>query len=122
MLTTNKMQSVIGTLLIVGILISLALVIIGGVWYLLENGGNSLQTQLLTLDTYHFSIQQIWHTAFSLTPIGFIELGLLTLVSTQILRVALLTGFYMAIRDYWFTFFSFFILFVLIYSSFLRNG
>ena len=121
MYSTQKMQDVISMLLIIGMLISVMIVAIGGTLYLLQHGNENLQTELLTAESGYHSIQQIWQIAFSFTPIGIIELGLLTLVATQILRVALLTWFYAVIRDYWFTGFSFFILVVLIYSSVLRG-
>jgi uncharacterized membrane protein len=121
MVSIKKMQALISILLLIGIFISALLVIIGGTLYLVQYGHNNWQTELLQADTYQLSVIHLWETALSFTPVGMIELGLLSLVATQILRVALLCWFYTAQRDYWFMFFTFFILLVLIYSSFLRN-
>jgi len=121
MLTTPKMERMIGALLLIGTAISAALVLFGGIMYLWQHGGENMQTELLVSDNYSINIRQIWHIALSLTPLGIIELGLIALVTTQILRVGMLVWFYAAIRDYRFTLISVFIFVTLLYSFLWRN-
>jgi uncharacterized membrane protein len=115
------MQDMIGIVLLMGTLISAVIVILGGLFYLLQYGNENMHTEFLQSDTYQLSIKQLWQMALSFSSKGIIMLGLLSLVMTQIVRVALLTWFYMILRDYWFILFSVFILIVLIYSFFLRT-
>ncbi len=117
----KKLEEMIGLTLLFGILLSLILVLIGGILFLFQEGTQSLDQALLQIGNYHITVKQIWHTLLTFSPIGLIELGLYLLVMTQVLRVAMLVGFYGFIRDYWFTCISLFILVVLIYSLFLRS-
>lgn len=120
MFSVKKLQEIMGILLLIGISLSASLVCIGGLLFLWQHGGESIQTEWMQLSTAPINRSSIWQLAFSFTPLGMIELGLLLLVFTQIIRVALLCGFYAVIKDYWFTFISTFILCVLVYSFFWR--
>lgn len=122
MYSSTKIEKMITLILIVGTLISICLVMTGGIIYLLENGNTTLASTLLKSNNYHLNINSIWQNIQSFSSIGLIELGLLSLVTTQILRVGLLCWFYIITKDYWFIGFSMFILAILIYSSFWRNS
>jgi uncharacterized membrane protein len=115
------MQIIISFILLAGTLLSTALVTVGGTLYLLQSGNDNLQGQWLATNATYLSVRQIWQFALSFSPLGMIELGLLLLVATQTIRVALLCGFYAIIKDYKFFLISSFILAVLIYSSFWRS-
>lgn len=121
MLTAHKMEELIGLTLLFGTLASLMLVIVGGGWFLLQHGGENLQTELMQINNQPVTIQQIWLNALSFTPLGIVELGLLLLVVTQIIRIALLVWFYAAVRDIGFTLISIFILLILVYSFIWRD-
>ncbi|SRR5579883_450792 len=121
MYSPEKMQKTLGIMLLIGISIALGLVIVGGIFYLIHYGSDPLQMELLQAEAYQLSIKKICYSAFTLSPTGIIELGLLILVMTQLLRVAILAWFYFVMRDRWFTFFSGFILIMLIYSLIWRN-
>lgn len=121
MVSTHKMEELIGLILLIGTLVSLILVLVGGTWFLMQHGGENLQAELIQSDTYQTTMKQIWLIALSFTPIGIIELGLLLLIFTQILRIALLVWFYAVIRDLGFMLISIFILLILIYSFIWRD-
>lgn len=121
MFSTKNMDRLISLILIIGTLISVLLVMLGGTLYLLQNGNESLRLELLQNTIYPRGMKSVWLTALSFSPLGMIELGLLLLVITQILRVGLLAWFYAYMRDYWFTSISVFILLMLLYSFILRN-
>ena len=118
MLARKKIEEIIGVLLLVGIFISTTLVLIGGVLFLWQSGNDDI---LALPITNQINLTEVWQFAFSFTPLGIIELGLLSLVMIQVLRVALLCGFYITIRDTRFTIISVFILCVLVYSIVWRN-
>jgi uncharacterized membrane protein len=122
MLSIKKMQTLMSFILLTGTLLATALVMIGGILYLLQSGNDSIQNEWLPVHTSSLSIKQIWQFAFSFSPLGIIELGLLLLVATQTIRVALLCWFYTMIHDYKFVMISAFILILLIYSSFWREN
>ncbi len=121
MLSASKIQAIMGMLLLAGIYSSAIFVCLGGILFLMQHGSENIQAEWLHLTVIPTSRFAIWQLALSFTPLGIIELGLLLLVFTQIVRVALLVGFYAAIRDYWFTLISAFVLFVLVYSMFWRK-
>lgn len=121
MLYNKQMENIIGWILILGTFLSALLVMIGGSIYLWQHGSENFQVELLQANYYQLNVSEILRGVFSLSPVGLIELGLISLIVTQILRVALLVGFYAMIKDYWFTAISLFILFVLLYSFFWRN-
>lgn len=121
MISNQQLEKKMGTILLVGTLLALALVIIGGGWYLIENGAAPLQTELLSVSHDQTSLTQILEKALSLSPISLIELGLLTLVATQVIRVGLLVWFYFRLHDYWFVLISLFVFLVLVYSLFSGN-
>lgn len=115
-------QRTISLLMLLGILISATLVLIGGALYLQQYGYENLRVELLQTDIYQASVIEMLKEVFlSLSPLGIVELGLLSLVATQILRVGLLAIYYIYIKDYWFTLISTFILLMLIYSFLWRR-
>ncbi|TAK74140.1 MAG: DUF1634 domain-containing protein [Gammaproteobacteria bacterium] len=121
MYSVKKMEEVLSITLLIGILIAMALVVLGSILYLLQYGSDPLQVELLQTDATQTNIKKIGQAALTFSPAGIIELGLLVLVVTQFLRVAILTWFYAVTRDIWFTIFSGFILLVLIGSLIWRN-
>lgn len=121
MISSDRMQLIISKILLFGTLLSTFIVMIGGIMYLTQHGFDPMQSELLKSDANHLTAKQIWLHAFSFTSLGIVALGLLALVTTQILRVGMLMFFYLINRDYAFTLFAGFILIVLIYSCFLRQ-
>lgn len=113
MLTSKKIEKMIGVVLAVGTLLSALLVLIGGVSYLITHGSEALQNEWTLGGIRQFSL--------SLSSIGIIEIGLLVLVGIQLLRVGLLVWFYTVIHDYAFSLISLFILLTLIYSFIWRS-
>lgn len=106
----------IGSVLFIGTLLPMLIVLIGGILYLMQHGSDTLQLQLLRSAPIPRTTNEILLTAISLTPLGIVQLGLLLLVGTQVLRVLLLFLFYFKSGDVWFSLFCGAILLVLIYS------
>lgn len=116
----KKMEAAMGILLNVGTFFSALLVLCGGTAFLWHNPHLLLRTELLQ-NNYQISIKHIWQNSAILSPLGIIEIGLLALVATQILRVGLLVWYYFTTRDYRFTVICAFVLIILLYSFVFRN-
>lgn len=122
MITHKQLQEWMALILLLGMAISMLLVIIGGTIYLIHEGSNNIYSTVAENIHYNTNIKSILRHALTFSPLGIIELGLLTLVLTQVCRVGLLAIYYISIRDYKFICISGFILLVLIYSIFLQAG
>lgn len=116
MLNTKRMEAAIGAMLLGGTLLSAGLVALGGILYLLRYGNQPIQSELNRSAAYAMTPESV-QTLASFSAVNLIELGLLCLVATQVLRVMLLVGFYAYLRDRWFTSISLFILVVLLVSN-----
>jgi len=117
----KKMQRGMSLILMAGMIIAVVLVMTGGSIFLLLYGSENANEEFVNVLGYATNVSRIFKMALDFSPLGLIELGLLVLVATQIVRVALLAGFYAKTRDYWFVGMSLFILAVLIYSFFFRK-
>lgn len=117
----KKIEISMSVILTIGMLLSSCLVILGGTSFLIQHGSENILTQFIQSDLYHTNINMILNDVSGFSSIGIIELGILVLVATQIIRVAMLVCFYGITRDYWFSCISLFILIVLVYSFFWRH-
>lgn len=113
----QKIPPIVEKVVFYGILFSLSLVFGGGLLFLKKNAWQSAQLPM-PADQFVFKItvQEIMMAAINLSPMGIIQLGLLSLAVVQILRVIFIAGFFLKMKDYLFTFMCCFILGVLIYG------
>ncbi len=117
MINNQQIQIWMSRLLLTGTLLALALVTVGGCWYLWLHGAAPLKSELFN---YHQPMN-IFRTVLdlqSVAPLGFVEFGLYLLIATQVIRLFLLLWFYIESRDAWFSFFTAFILCLILYSLF----
>lgn len=119
MMTHQQLKISIAWILNIGIILSLGLVILGGLMLLYRHGGQPIDTMILKPAQITINPFLTWRAALALSPISLIELGLLALVGTQVLRILLLLIYYIVIRDRWFSFFSLFILSIMLSSFYL---
>lgn len=101
----------------IGILLAILLVIIGGVLYLSQHGqepfASAINTPLVKGNLYND-----WQALRHLSANAMIELGLATLITTQVLRVVVTAWLFMQQKDYLFLGFTVFILFIIAISLF----
>lgn len=106
----ERLQLMIGKLMLAGAIISATVTFIGAVIFLSQHGSEPSYFHLFkptnSYVTNYFSAR------------GLIAIGLYILVFTQVLRVALTGWLFVKLRDKWFIGFSLFVLTVLIYSLF----
>ena len=96
-MTDRSIEQTLSTLLRAGVLISGLIVLAGGIYYLAAHGGEVADYRHFTgQPAAHRIIGQIAASAFALRAQSVIQLGILALIATPILRVAVsLVGFAM---------------------------
>lgn len=115
----NNIRILIGQILLIGIIISLLLIISGGIMYLWQHGNDIVNYQNFSPEPVLLtSLPNILAGAFSMSPGNVILLGLLTLFLMQILRVALTMWYFIKEKSTLFCGISFLILFVLLATLF----
>ena len=112
-------ESVMGRLLITGVIISGALILFGGVYYLLEKGLSIPHYKTFVGEPSHLrSVKQIFKGVIHFDSLSIIQLGLLLLIATPISRVIFsVIGFFFE-KDYLYVTISFIVLIIIAYSIF----
>lgn len=115
--TDRSIESMVSLVLRVGVLVSGSVVLAGGLYYLLRHGG---ETE--SFHKFHGTaaadriVSQIARGAFALRARSIIQLGLLLLIATPILRVAFsLVGFALE-RDRTYVLITSIVLAILLYA------
>ena len=113
----ERMENMIGKLLITGVTLSGIIVFAGGLLYLYHHGGAGVHYGVFKGEPSDLkTLTGVIRDAFTLEGRGIIQLGLVILVAVQIVRVALTAALFATIRDRAFVWISLFVLGVLIYS------
>jgi uncharacterized membrane protein len=115
--TDQKTEEIIGNLLRAGVMLAAAVVLAGGVLYLIGHWGARADYRV-----FHGApsdlreVSGIVHEAFAGSSRGIIQLGLLLLIATPIARVAFAVFAFAAERDRMYVVFTLIVLGVLMYS------
>ena len=113
----KDVSSIIGKFLLFAVIISSALMAVGGMLYLLQH-----HQEVVNFGSFHSeptkftSLPAMFHDAFSLGSGGLIQVGLLLLFITQILRVGLTACSFLKLKNNLFFGISLFIFLVLMIS------
>ena len=116
------MEVLVGYILLIGVLLSVALITIGVAWSWLATGHLGLEYSIAGMTLFRFvlaDLRQIFSGAFR--PRLFVDMGIAALMLTPYVRV-FASMFYFAIveRNFKYTVFTGFVFTVLTYSLFLR--
>ena len=116
------MESLVGYILLTGVLLSVVLLMVGFVWRWVRVGNLQFEHSIVGMNFFEFilsSLRQIASQAFR--PRLFLNMGIAVLMLTPFVRV-LASVFYFAFaeRNWKYTLFTGFVLGVLTYSLFLR--
>jgi len=116
------MESLVGYILLTGVLLSVALLVVGFVWRWVRAGNLRFEHSIAGMNFFEFilsTLQQMASQAFR--PRLFLNMGIAILMLTPFVRV-LASVFYFAFaeRNWKYTLFTGFVLGVLTYSLFLR--
>lgn len=113
------MESVMGTLLITGVIISAALVVFGGIIYLYQNGFSYPHFKTFRSEPSSLrSVKQIIKGVGNLDSLSIIQLGLLLLIATPVSRVIFSIIGFLFEKDYLYVIISLIVLIILAYSIF----
>jgi uncharacterized membrane protein len=112
-------ESVMGRLLITGVIISGALILVGGIYYLAEKGFSIPQYKTFIGEPSHLrSVKQIIRGVVHLNSLSIIQLGILLLIATPVSRVIFsVIGFFFE-KDYLYVIISLIVLIIIAYSIF----
>jgi uncharacterized membrane protein len=113
----RKVEKVIATLLRTGVLLSAAIVLLGGAIYLARHGTSPADYRVFRGEPGALrQIRGIVQQAVSLRGRGIIQLGLLLLIATPVARVIFSIFGFAAEKDYLYVGFASVVLVILLYS------
>jgi uncharacterized membrane protein len=120
-LTERRLETVVGNLLRIGVLIAAAVVFLGAVVFLSRHGAEPRPNYLFHGESSDLrSVRGIVADVFLWKGRGLIQLGLLLLIATPVMRVVLLAVGFARERDLLYTLVSLAVLAILLYSLFGR--
>jgi uncharacterized membrane protein len=118
--TDQKVESIISTLLRVGVLTSAIVVFIGGGIYLARHGSSPADYRVFQGEPAAYrQIKGIFQEAVHLRGRGIIQLGLLLLIATPIARVIFSLFGFLVEKDRMYATFTAIVLVILLYSLLL---
>jgi uncharacterized membrane protein len=116
-ISEKRLESVIGQMLRVGVIVSAALVFVGGMLYLAKFGAVRPDYRIFRSEPTDLRfVQPVVADAASRQARGLIQLGLLILIATPIARVAFSVIAYISERDWLYTAITLIVLGILLYS------
>lgn len=115
----QRIEIIIGTLLRTGVILAAAVVLVGGVLYLLRHGHEIPEYKVFRGEPERLKdLSAIFHGAMTGQPRGIIQLGLLLLIATPIARVLFSAIAFALERDYMYVLITLIVLGILLYSLF----
>jgi uncharacterized membrane protein len=118
----QKMDMLVGYILLSGVLLSMALIVAGLVWRYIRTGGLLFDYQLAGMNLFQFVVSEIQSALRGqLRPRLLVNMGIAVLMLTPYLRVVASVVYFSAVLRNWkYTVFTLFVLLVLTRSLFLR--
>jgi len=117
----ERLMLLMGTIFMIALMLSLVVTVIGGVYFLIDQGMESMHYETFVKEPPEKSSLKIWQDALSFSPLNLIMLGILILILAQLLRIALVAWYYLRMQDFKFLLLSLFLLAILAYSLFWKN-
>ena len=117
-----EMDVLVGYILLAGVLLSMALIIVGLVWKYLQTGGVRLDYELSGMNLFQFVLSEV-HIAVlgEIRPRLLVNMGIAVLMLTPFFRVLASVVYFLVVLKNWkYTVFTTFVLLVLTGSLFLR--
>jgi uncharacterized membrane protein len=119
----QSIENIIGGMLRVGVVISSACVLGGGIWYLFRYGAQRPAYGAFLGEPAELrGIAGIIHGAVALDPRFWIQLGLLLLIATPVARVIFSIGAFAAQRDRMYVVITLIVAAILLYSLFAEHS
>src|SRR5689334_9622152 len=113
----QRIEIIIGTLLRTGVILSAAIVLLGGVLYLTRYGHQVPDYSTFQGEPDRFKkVPEIFHGALALSARDIIQVGLLLLIATPVARVFFSAIAFAIERDYMYVIITLIVLGILLYS------
>ena len=117
-----RMDTLVGTLLLIGVMASLALVAAGAIWSFLSTGRMVPNYRIVGMNFFAFAVATAAGLRHGrLTPKLLINTRIVTLMLTPFLRVLASMLYFLTVKNPKYTAFTAFVLAVLAWSLFLRH-
>jgi uncharacterized membrane protein len=118
----RRLACLIGALLRIGVLAAAAVVLAGGVLYLVHSGlSRPDYRSFRTAPAHARDLQEVLRNAWALNGEGLIQLGLLILIATPVMRVVFSAVVFAIERDILYVAATSIVLAVLLYSLFVQG-
>ncbi len=115
--TNSRSQGIISLILRCGVIISAAVALSGGVFYLVHYGGNEPAYHIFRGEPTDLrTVSGILRDALLLRSRGIIQLGILLLITTSVIRVVFSVVAFLLQRDYTYALVTVIVLVMLIYG------
>ena len=115
----KNIEAVLGNLLRIGVITAGAVVVFGAVLFLIRHGAEFPSYHFFKAVPFNFSdFGSLYKGVLSLKSIPIMELGVLLLIATPVLRVVFSVFAFVYEKDYMYVAFTLIVLFVLIMSFF----
>ncbi len=116
------MESLVGYILLIGVLLSVALLVVGFVWRWARVGNLRFEHSIAGMNFFEFIVSTLREmTSQTLRPRLFLNMGIGILMLTPVVRVLASVFYFAFVEHNWkYTLFTGFVLGVLTYSLFLR--
>ncbi|HEX9665446.1 MAG TPA: DUF1634 domain-containing protein [Thermodesulfobacteriota bacterium] len=116
-LTDEEVHQIIGNILRIAVIVAAVIVFIGGILYLIQNGSNSPEYHVFKGEPKSLrTISGILKELLVLDGVGIIQIGLLLLIATPVVRVIFSVFAFALQRDSIYVVVTLIVLTVLIYS------
>ena len=117
-----RMDTLVGTLLLIGVAVSMVLITAGLVWSFAQTGRTVLHYRIVGMNFYRFAVATARSAGRGhVSPALLVNAGIVTLMLTPYLRVAASVIYFAGVlRNPKYTLFTTFVLVVLTWSLFLR--
>ena len=120
--TDQQVEQIVGNLLRAGVIASAALVLLGGILYLIEKGSNSPDARLFRGERQDLtSPPEIIQDALAGRSQDLIQAGLLLLIATPVARVLFTIFAFLRQRDYLYVGITLIVFVILLYSLFWQR-
>ena len=100
-ITDKDIQSLVGNLLRVGVYISMAIVILGGIIYLFDHGSEKIDYAIFDINKVSLkTVAAIFEEVITFKGVAIVQFGLLMLIFTPIARVIMAVVSFFIEKDY----------------------
>ncbi|MFL9454230.1 DUF1634 domain-containing protein [Tolypothrix bouteillei VB521301_2] len=115
--TDQQVETAIGTLLVFGVALAAAIVVVGGIFYLVHNGYKTPENSVFRGEPADLrQITGVFNDALAVRGRGIIQLGILLLILTPVARVTFSVFAFWQQRDRLYVIITLIVLVVLIHS------